>query len=524
MALLRRGEFQPGMYKPRHMRNGLIFLAGVLLFFYFIYSGGHIPFQPKGGYTIKADFTTAANVQPGKTPVRVRGVEIGKVDKVERQPGGRGVTVTMRIDKDDQLRRKDIHSDARADIYWRTLLGFAFYVELDPGSAPGELQATIPESRTTTQAELDQVLASVDAPSRAGMQQFFKQFDKGFNGNSEAGRTLDELAPSFQEIGPGINALRGQKNGDLNATIEKTGNLMRVLAEREDSLGGTIDGAETTLGVTAAHAASLDSILKDAPSTLDQTTQTMVRLRGTLDTLDPVAERLRPGVRRLDEASRALRPALAQLTPVLRDAQPLLRNLRPALRALGTAGKTGVPLLNALDPTFDQLNKTVIPGLQYKSPETKLRAYEAIGPTISSVEDSASLFDQTSYTQRFEAVNGGANTISLIPCGVDTSKLPPAISCNDVKVVLGRLMGLGGQTNSKGKIVDLKLGKNPPLLKASGPRAGLRKVSTASRDSYTLAADTASGAVKTTRAQVKKTASKVSENVSTLASTLKGLL
>src|SRR5439155_65317 len=110
---------------------------------------GGIQCWPKGGEVVKAEFASADNVSPGKTPVRVHGVPVGEVEKVERRSGGRGVVVTMRL--------KDTHGfrvtrDARAHIYWRTLMGFNFYVELEPGapSAPALGDRSIPLSHTTT--------------------------------------------------------------------------------------------------------------------------------------------------------------------------------------------------------------------------------------------------------------------------------------------------------------------------------------------------------------------------------------
>ena len=52
-----------------------------------------------------------------------------------------------------------------------------------------------------------------------------------------------------------------------------------------------------------------------------------------------------------------------------------------------------------------------------KPPLNDLRLYETVGPTVAAVDSSASLFDANGYTQRFEAVNGGAHTLSVLPCG-----------------------------------------------------------------------------------------------------------
>jgi virulence factor Mce-like protein len=507
MALFK--EFQPGLHAPRHMRNGLILLAVVGAALFYAYSGGKVPFAPKGGYTVKARFATAANVTPGKTPVRVDGVEVGEVEKVERAPGNRGVVLTMRINKEEDGFK--LQRDARADIYWRTLLGFAFYVELTPGTDPRPLGGeTIPESRTTAQTELDQVLASATPPARAGMQRFFKEFDKGFNGNQAAGRTLDVLGPSFRQIGPGVGALRGKSDGDLTSLVQQTSRWTGALARREVELGNLINNAETTLGVTAARKADISSMLQNAPSTLDQTRSTMSRLRTTLDVLDPVAEDLRPGARKLDDASLAMRPALKQLQPVLADARPLLRDLRPALRSLRSASRSGTPLMSQMEPVLQRLNSGVLPGLNEVNPETGLKEYEAVGPTIASVSNSASLFDKNGTTQRFQAVNGGANTLALLPCNVGQDLTKLKLDCTDVKAVFGAFFGLptGG---SKSKL----LAKLPSSLGGTGSAGS--SSSTSSRASSSAGS---SGSDKRPHPASKKVASGVKQ----LATTLEGLL
>jgi virulence factor Mce-like protein len=435
MGLLSRFELVPGSARDRHTRNGLIVLGVFGALLYYGYSSGNIPFLPKGGRLVTAEFTTAANVTPGKTPVRVAGVNVGEVEKVQRIPGRRGVRITMRIEDDGvKLRR-----DARAHIYWRTLLGFSFYIQLDQGADPQPLgDRTIAQANTTTQVELDQVLASVTPPSRAGIRTTLKEFDQGFHGEP-AGRSLDALGPAMRQIAPGLDALRGTRPGDLTDTVRSASRVMGALARREVQLGRLVGGADTTLGVTAARSAALGQTLRLGPATLDQTRTTMARLRTTLDALDPVADALRPGARRLDDASRAVRPALAQLRPALDDARPLLTDLRPALADLRTASRAGVPLLEGLTPTLTRMQDKVIPGLQAKG-ATGLKLYESVGPVAASVASSAGLFDAYGYTQRFQALNVGGKALAALPCTPDLVTLK--ITCTDFQDFLGRLLGL----------------------------------------------------------------------------------
>jgi phospholipid/cholesterol/gamma-HCH transport system substrate-binding protein len=437
IGLRSRFEFRPGTHRPRHMRNGAIVVALFIGALYYGYSGGKIPFLGQGGRTVRAEFASAANVRPGKTPVRVRGVPVGEVTAVQRAPTGNGVIVTMNITNPGV----HLSSNARADIYWRTLLGFGFYIQLDPGSSSSPLGGQlIPVSRTSVQVELDQVLSALTPPSRRGIQTTMHQFAIGFGPHSQAGAAIDALAPAMRNVGPGVSALRGTTPGDITTTVQSSNRLLTALANSDMQLGDLVGQADTTLGVTAGRQSDIASTLQQGPQTLSETQATMTKLNGLLDRLDPVAEALRPGARELLPAARALEPALVELRPLLDDARPTLAALRPALSSLGRAADTGVPLLSALLPAFGRLNAAIIPALQARDTSTQLRLFESVGPTAATVASSASLYDANGHTQRFQAVAGGANTPSFLPCSLNLSAYK--LNCSDLEAVIGSLLGL----------------------------------------------------------------------------------
>lgn len=470
-----RFEYRPGMHRPRTIRNGTIFLAAVAAIVGFMFLGGTVPFLPKGGTTVKAEFETAANVTT-KTPVRVRGIDIGQVEKVERRPGGDGVVVTMRIDDDKGV---DLRQDARADIYWRTLLGFAFYIQLEPGAAEAKLAEgdTIPLERTTAQVELDQVLASLDAPSRAGIQTTLEEFETGFDEESKAGDVIDEAGPAMRRVAPGIDALRGSQTGDLTELAREGSRLMGALARNEQQLGEVVTNARTALAVTAAERAALGTIFREAPATLDDTRTTMARVRQTLDVLDPVAEKLRPGARVLDDASRDLRPALRELDPLLDRARPLLADLRPAVRRLSAASEEGNALISRLDPTVERMNQRILPGLNKVNPETNLKMFQAIGPTVSTVSSSASQFDKNGHTQRFTAVTPNESAFTGLGCSTDlingALNENPGLDCSDLEYALATLFGLNPPNSAEtGGPSDLQVSERPQRPEGSSGSQG----------------------------------------------------
>lgn len=406
-----RFEHRPGMHRPRHLRNGAI---AILLFAFLLVVAGNrgIPFWPKGGKTVWAHFDRAQSLRVDD-PVRVAGVEVGSVSRIERPPRGRGAMVELRIlDKGVRLR-----DDARASIRWRTLLGRNLYVELDPGSrSAASLTGEIAPSHTESQVELDEVLRPLDASGRLGLQRIVAAADGSLHGRA-ASRAIDGLARSAPTIAAGLAPLRGERPGDdLPTLVRGAARTMRALESREANLVSLIDSGVTTLGVTAARSADIGTTLDRAPSTLDDVRQTMIGLRTTLPLLDAVTDRLRPGARRLDRAVTSTRPLLDRATPFLRDARVLLRGLEPALHQLGRRfSPSASATLVGLSPTLRRLRTQVLPYLDRKDEAMQLKVFQTIGPALAGASAFLQTTDEQGAFVQFEA-GAGESLAPSLPC------------------------------------------------------------------------------------------------------------
>ena len=84
-------------------------------------------------FRVKAVFTQANSIRKN-SPVRIAGVNVGKVKKIEREPGTTAAIVTMEI----QDKGLPIHTDATMKIRPRIFLEGNFFVDVKPGtpSAP----------------------------------------------------------------------------------------------------------------------------------------------------------------------------------------------------------------------------------------------------------------------------------------------------------------------------------------------------------------------------------------------------
>ena len=86
----------------------------------------HVPFTSYG-YELKATFSNGVNISKN-SPVRIAGVEVGKVIGTERD--GNATEVRFTVDGAG----RPIHTDAFAEIRPRIFLEGNFFIELDPAA------------------------------------------------------------------------------------------------------------------------------------------------------------------------------------------------------------------------------------------------------------------------------------------------------------------------------------------------------------------------------------------------------
>ena len=152
------------------------------------------PFIESSPFTINAEFSTAQAVTPGQgQSVRVSGVQIGDIGNVTLKNG----IAVVALDIQEKFKHL-IHTDATALLRPRTGLKDMF-VELNPGtnSAPVvKPNYTIPVQSTLPDINLDEILASLDADTRAYLDLLVNGGGAGLKGRA------NDLAGVFQRFEP----------------------------------------------------------------------------------------------------------------------------------------------------------------------------------------------------------------------------------------------------------------------------------------------------------------------------------
>ena len=103
---------------------GAVVLAVAGGFLYFAYSNGNV--RPVEGYALTADFSNVAGINAG-SDVRVGGIKVGVIEKLDLDPKTYQAVATMRVDDAVKLPK-----DSSAAIESSGLLGDKF-VTLQPG-------------------------------------------------------------------------------------------------------------------------------------------------------------------------------------------------------------------------------------------------------------------------------------------------------------------------------------------------------------------------------------------------------
>ncbi|HEX4463758.1 MAG TPA: MlaD family protein [Solirubrobacterales bacterium] len=341
----------------------LIFTVGPYLAF-----TGHVPFTSYG-YELKATFSNGANIATN-SPVRIAGVDVGRVISTERD--GDATTVTFTVEGKGQ----PVHDDAFAAIRPRIFLEGNFFIDLSPGSpsAP-ELGSgdTIPVSRTSTWVQIDEVLTALQSPVRADLGHLLESYGTALTSKPTAaedatqepevrGKTAGEaLNGAFHYGGDAgrysaqvTNALLGTQPHDLSRLIAGTGRTFTALAKNEDDLKGLIVNFDVFTGALAAQSANLSTTINRLAPTLTNFHSSLVSLNKALPPLRAWAIEMTPAVAELPAVIKAGKPWLAQARPLLSGKEAggtakLLREATPGLAGAAQAGKAiALPQLNRI--------------------------------------------------------------------------------------------------------------------------------------------------------------------------------
>ena len=328
---------------PSYLTTGVIALVVIATACYLGFTKS-IPFRSH--YEVSAVFKSANNIKPN-SPVRIAGVEVGRVKVVDHaMDGGSEATVKMRIRKQGL----PLHKDATFKIRPRIFLEGNFFVDVSPGtpSAPAvDDEHVFPVNQTATPVQLDQILTALQSDTREDLKTLLEEYASALKGSGARGfnRSIRYWKPAYRDSALVAQAFLGEKEGDLVGYIRSAGATAEALDRNGEQLKDLITDFNTTANAFAREDQNLMSAVRELPRTLRAAQPALASLNASFPNLRAFARDLRPGVRSSLPAIAASRPLVAQLRALVSkpELRGLVADLRPTVPALTQLTERSVP-------------------------------------------------------------------------------------------------------------------------------------------------------------------------------------
>ncbi len=305
----------------------------------------------------------SANSLTVNSPVRIAGVNIGSVVKVEGQEGTNNAVVTMEI-KPDGL---PIHKDAEMKIRPRIFLEGNFFVDVEPGTPDAPTISdgdTVPVAQTAGPVQIDQILDRSAGLTRA----------RAFRSRSRSSAPRSSTSPTAAQDADQPSYTKGKTAAQaLNSAITHGGPALRdaaivqqaLLGERPDDLIGLVRGSphrratrrqerqvaslvvnfNTTMSALASEQANLRSSVAELGPTVETAYESLGALNDSLPAVRKFARDFIPGVEQTQPTIDAVTPWIKQVQPFVSQSElgGLLDDLVPATASLASATSSGIP-------------------------------------------------------------------------------------------------------------------------------------------------------------------------------------
>jgi phospholipid/cholesterol/gamma-HCH transport system substrate-binding protein len=329
-------------------RAGLISIVVIVIAVYFAFAR-ELPFGDH--YEIKAVFENSINVKE-RQPVRIAGVDVGKVVKVEHpEPGEARATVTMRI----QDEGRPIHTDARVKIRPRMFLEGNWFLEMSPGTdGTRELKdsGTIPIQQTSSPVQLGQIFAVLQKTTRDDLRTIFREYGSALEGEGAAGfnRSIKYWEPAYRNSAIVQDATLGIRAHDLSDYVDSAGRVARGLDRSPEQLKSLITDFNRAAGAFAREAVSLEAAIEELPRTLRAARPALAELNDAFPALRRLTADLRPAIRESGRTIDVSFPFIRQTRGLVSKAElrGLVADLRPTVPNLARLTRDTIPLFETL--------------------------------------------------------------------------------------------------------------------------------------------------------------------------------
>ena len=423
---------------PRKDRRGAspvvvaVVVGALLLAITYLGFTKDIPFTT--GYRLNAVFANANSIRPN-SPVRIAGVNIGKVKDIERYKDTNASVVTMELDK----KALPIHKDAEVKIRPRIFLEGNFFVDIRPGTPESPVVGsgdTLPMTQTAAPVQFGDVLTALQSDTRKNLQDTLANFgsaltrkpsatddrnaDPDVRGQSAAqslNDNYDNAAPALRATSIVNEALLGTEPHDLSKIIKNLATITTALDSNEATLKDFVTNFNGTLKIFADEKTNLRATIRGLPPFLRTTNRVLGDLNGSFPATRAFARDILPGVRETRATIDASFPFIRQTRALLQPSElrGLAQELSPATRDLARTIDAATSFLPQQDLAAKCLDRVILPTGDVKIADgplsTGVENYKEFWYSMVGLAGEGQNFDGNGMYVRFQP-GGGLQTLS----------------------------------------------------------------------------------------------------------------
>jgi phospholipid/cholesterol/gamma-HCH transport system substrate-binding protein len=351
----------PALVKPQTVRLLVVVvfaaLCASIFTFLWVNSGGKVPGYTPAAYRVYVDVPRVANlVYFGD--VMIAGVPVGKVADIQEE--GDHAHVAMDLDPAEA----PIHGGAVIQVRAKSLIEET-YLEIIDGSGPAvPAGTTLPEGSARPPTQVNDVLTSLDAPTRDSLGRSIRAAGLSTADSKDA---ISGAVEGLGELGrngrDALDALAAQSD-DLKQLTGSTAKVLAALNTQQGQIAQLVEDTDTVTKATADGADDVRSVMRALPPVLQSARTASGKLQILSASLAPVASNLQA-------AAPDLSAALTELPATAADLRATLPSLNGTLdRAPATLNR--VPTLtgdlNGFIPPASGILRDVNPALTYLQP------------------------------------------------------------------------------------------------------------------------------------------------------------
>jgi phospholipid/cholesterol/gamma-HCH transport system substrate-binding protein len=316
---------------------------------------GWVPVFGRSYYTLKADMQTAQAVTPGQgQAVTIAGAKIGEVASVALHGGV--ARVTMKITP----KYARIYRNATMLLRPKTQLQ-DITVEVDPGtSSAGRLPSgsTLPLSQTAPNVNFDEFLSSLDAETRAYLQELLAGAGGALKNNGKAlSATFKRFDPTAREIQRIASQLEARHANTARA-IHNFRLLMEALGGKDKQLSQLVDASNAVFATFAQEEHAVEQTVKLLPGALEKSRTGLGKLARATHVLGPTLHQLQPFANALGPANEATRKLALTTTPIIKnEVRPFAREILPTINLVAPDTKELAEAFPKLATSFGVFNE-----------------------------------------------------------------------------------------------------------------------------------------------------------------------